>query len=181
MTYYLTRRMAALAAIRAGLRNFQTRIDPINRPGWKFESMSGESPAKEWAKGKDFVHHVESDWIDQGRSPGYMGVLVVSCMLDEITPAEQAEIKALGFRIEPLTPDLFGGKDETSPRARTTGSTTGQRAKSDAESPVKVVWRIADEMKGQDRKAIVEACVTAGVNKSTAMTQFYKWQKAQST
>lgn len=144
--------------------------------------MTGDSPAKEWAKDKDFVHHVESDWNDQGRSPGYTGVLVVSCTLDEITAAERAEIKALGFRIEPLTPELFGKGGEGSTQAKSPStSTTGQRAKSDAESPVKVVWRIADEMKGQDRKVIVEACVAAGVNKSTAMTQFYKWQKAQST
>ena len=55
----------------------------------------------------------------------------------------------------------------------------GLRAKSDIESPVKVVWRIADEMKGADRKAVIAACEAAGVNKSTASTQFYKWQKAQ--
>lgn len=180
MTHYLTRRAAALAALRAGVVNFQTRLDPLNRPAWKFTTMTGTSPAKEWAKGKDFVHHVESDWNDQGRQPGYTGVLVVSCTLEEITLAEHAEIKALGFRIEPLTPELFGLKGSTSPRARST-STTGSRAKSEAESPVKVVWRTADEMKGKPRAEIVAACVAAGVNKSTAMTQFYKWQKAQGT
>lgn len=181
MTHYLSRRSAALAALRAGVANFQTRLDPLNRPHWKFNAMPGPCPAKEWAEGKDFVHHVESDWNEEGRLPGYTGVLVVSCTLNEISPAEHAEIKALGFRIEPLTPELFGKGEGSLTARRSASSTGGQRAKSEAESPVKVVWRIAEEMKGQDRKAIVAACVAAGVNQSTAMTQFYKWQKSQGT
>lgn len=44
------------------------------------------------------------------------------------------------------------------------------------------VWAIADEVTGDgavDRGAIIDACVKAGINKSTAATQYSKWKKAR--
>jgi len=41
------------------------------------------------------------------------------------------------------------------------------------------VWQIADSMPGADRKAIIAACIAAGINEATAGTQFSKWRKAR--
>lgn len=125
----------------------------------------------------DFVHHIE--WTTGYHHKNMTGeditkpeelslCVVVNCRRDEIKSEEIPN----GFLIQPLTRDLWQDVSET-----THGN--GLRAKSEIESPVKVVWRIADEMKGQDRKAVIAACIEAGVNKSTANTQYYKWSKAQ--
>lgn len=47
--------------------------------------------------------------------------------------------------------------------------------KSDIESPCKLVWDMADEMKGQRRKDIIAACVEKGVAYNTARTQYQLW------
>lgn len=52
-------------------------------------------------------------------------------------------------------------------------------ARSTADSPVKRVHAIADSMPGATRAQVVAACVEAGINKSTAGTQFYHWSKAR--
>lgn len=48
------------------------------------------------------------------------------------------------------------------------------RGESTCESPVKTVWRIADEMtkQGKKRGEIIDACVAAGVAYYTARTQY---------
>ncbi len=173
MAHYFTRSQAAKAAQKAGLTNFRTVLDGTHRGFWRFHSMPGVSPAAEWAKGKDFVHHVESDFVDEGRQPGQVGVLVITCTLEEIAD----EMIPVGFRLEPITPSLF--KPERDDVGRRDHAPSAQRAKSDVESPTKLVWQIADSMPGADRAAVVEACVAAGVNKATASTQFYRWAKAQ--
>lgn len=185
MTYFATRSQAARAAKRAGHTKFMTKDFPVT-PGraWKFHPMDNyPSPAAEWAKGKDYVNHVETHFIDEGRAPGVRGVLVVTCFTHEIPPEDKAEAEALGFTFEPITPSLWKGDEpnKTALVGAARGSTTGGagRAKSDVESPVKVVWRIADEMKGAARAEIIAACVASGVNKATASTQLYRWQKAQ--
>ena len=58
------------------------------------------------------------------------------------------------------------------------GSTEqNKRERSEVEKPVAVVHRICDEMEGSTRNEIVQACTEAGVNRSTALTQFYAWRK----
>lgn len=148
---------------------------------WKYASMTKNVPAAiDWAKGKDYIAWVETHYIDGGRQPGVRAVMIVSVTRDEIPLEDSAEATVLGYSFEPMTPDLWG-RDKGSTEAKSTRSTTGgQRAKSDVESPTKLVWKIADEMPGADRKEVVAACVAAGVNQSTASTQYYRWQKAKS-
>ena len=51
-------------------------------------------------------------------------------------------------------------------------------AKSTVTNPCKVVWEMAEEMKGQKRKVILESCVEAGVAYYTARTQYQLWLQA---
>lgn len=51
------------------------------------------------------------------------------------------------------------------------------RERSSVESPVQLVHRICNEMKGKPRDEIIARCIELGVNKSTAKTQFYAWRK----
>lgn len=143
---------------------------------WKYWYEPGDHPAPEWeGTGFDFVHHVETAWVDKTR----VGVLIVSCRKDEITPEEWARIEAEGLLVEPLTPGLWSkGDDKPEPKAR--NATTGARARSDVESPTKLVWQIADEMPNATRKDIIAACVARGVHPSTASTQYSRWNKARS-
>lgn len=175
--HFLTRSQAARAAQKVSLLPgaFRTYSIP-DRVGrvWKYGTTQKNTPAVDWAKGKDYVSWVETDFIDEGRSPGLRGVLVVTCRIDEIPSQDQTEALALGYSFSPITPELFNLSSATE------RPIAGARAKSEAESPVKTVWRIADEMKGADRKAVIAACIAAGVNKATASTQVYRWQKAQS-
>lgn len=177
MASYVFRSQARDAARKAGHANFRTSLNPIERM-WKFTYEPGVSPAAEWAQGKDFVSHVETAWVDGLKK----GVLVVTCtreeLVDENIPAE--------FLIEPLTPELFE-KPRASSAANgghaatpTKQGESGTRAKSEVVGPVKTVWRICDEMKGKPRPEIMAACIAAGVNKATASTQIFRWQKAQS-
>ncbi|QJD54359.1 hypothetical protein [Aminobacter phage Erebus] len=179
MAYYLSRSQAARAAQKAGLTNFRTMIDPTHRPHWKFASMPGVSPAADWAKGKDFVNHVESAYIDGGRLEGIQGVLVITCRLDEI----EGENIPSEFIIEPITPSLFNpdtaNENRGDKRVSAQRDPSAPRAKSDVENPSKLVWEMASNMPGSTRQEVVAACVAAGVNASTASTQFYRWQKAQ--
>ena len=168
---YATRSAAARAAIKAGHKQFRTRWMAT---GWKFSPMTLHELPIPYADGKDFVAWTEVASIDEGRTPGYQGVLVVSCFKDELPDDIPTDLL-----VEPQTPELWDGS-----KGSTTGATkatsAGPRAKSDVESPTKLVWRMADEMVGADRKDVIAACVAAGVNKSTAQTQYYKWSKARS-
>jgi hypothetical protein len=38
---------------------------------------------------------------------------------------------------------------------------------------------MCDTMKGEPRAKVIAACVEKGVNKNTASTQYYRWQKKQ--
>lgn len=152
--------------------NFMTLLMPGT--GWRVIEMPGVSPAAEFAKGKDFVAWVESAHIENGRQPGLQGVVVVTLTQEEIAlesiPSE--------FIVQPQTPSLWDDSPDT--ELKTTGSVIiNGRVRSEAESPVKLVHRLADEMKGKTRAEVIAACVAAGVNKSTAATQYYKWNKAQ--
>lgn len=170
--YYTTRSQAAKAAKSTGYGSFQTIKQPA---GWKWASMPVPSPALEFAKGKDYVAWVETHHIDEGRTPGHRGVLIVTIPQDELPSDIPVE-----FDVQPITPSLWANPSETDaqPRTNRVAGQSGQRAKSDVESPVKIVWRVASEMVGASRKDVVEACVALGVNKATASTQYYRWQKA---
>lgn len=53
---------------------------------------------------------------------------------------------------------------------------TKPREKSAVFGAVAVVHKTCDEMKGQDRKAVMARLVELGVNKNTAATQYAKWR-----
>lgn len=173
---YLARSSAAIAAKRKWPGAFMTWFDSKVSAWYSKEIMKPLSEdALAWEK-QDFVHHVE--WTTGYEHERFTGeklefpqqlytCLVVSCRREEIT-----ETIPDGYLLQPLTRDLWRDVNDTTRPA-------GTRAKSDIESPVKVVWRLAEEMKGADRKAVIAACVEAGVNKSTAATQYYKWQQTQ--
>jgi hypothetical protein len=171
-------RSQAVEAAQREHKNFRTSQDEHKM--WKFHYEPGESPAEGWQH-FDFVNHVETGWDRSGDTPRKVGVLVVTCRLDEITNEDLAAIKKQGHIIEPLTPSLFdkGGTDTPKANARKGTSGAFERARSDVESPVKLVWRLADEMAGAERKDVIAACVAAGVNKATASTQYYRWQKSK--
>lgn len=173
---YVFRSQAAEAAKRAGHDNFRTYQDEHKM--WKFNYEPGQSLAEGWQH-FDFVNHVETAWDRTGERPQKVGVVVVTCCMDEVPPADLAELKRLGIWIEPLTPSLFGDDKASAPKPGKGGTGAPGRARSDVESPVKLVWRLADEMIGAERKDVIAACVEAGVNKATASTQYYRWQKSK--
>ena len=47
------------------------------------------------------------------------------------------------------------------------------------DGPVAQVWLMCESMPGAPRKAVVEACVAAGINIHTAKTQYQRWFSAQ--
>lgn len=144
---------------------------------WKWHYEPGGNPVALWALGKDWVAWVETDWFRDEDPMVKVGVLVVTCQRAEIEQAEYLGIPE-PFVIEPITPELW--EDPKAPaKART--SSTGTRARSDVENPTKLVWRLADAMTGATRGDVVAACVFHGVNKATASTQYYRWQKARAT
>jgi hypothetical protein len=180
MVSHVFRTTARDFAVKQGWTNFRTRLDPINRV-WKATYEPGENPAAAFAQGKDWIRWIETTWQDIDGVKHRLGVCVVSITEQEL----QQELAALGgapegIIFEPQTPDLWSTTRGSDSPIATTRQANG-RAKSEIESPVKVVWRIADEMKGKSRAEVIAACVAEGVNKSTASTQFYRWQQAQKT
>lgn len=183
---FATRTQAARKAVREDIKAFQSVR--MGNQGWRLVTMPdqpGLDAAIAYAKTCDWINHVEVKHIDEGREPGYRLVLVVSCFRSEIPVDEIPE----GLELEPITPQLWESDDKEGPfehRARFKPVKTegAPRAKSDIESPTKFVWNLADEQKIEgeltkaDRARIIEMCIAAGVNKSTAQTQLYKWAKA---
>lgn len=172
---FIFRSQCVKHALKAGFKNFRTtrNLDGL----WVAHYEPGDCPAAEWATGRDFVSHVETKWVDGVRT----GVVVVRITKEEVNDLGDDEKIPAEFQVEPINAELWG-QDPTkhSPtRPRRDGAVSAHRAKSDVESPVKVVWRIAGEMQGKPRAEIIAACVEAGVNNSTANTQYYKYCKAQ--
>ena len=123
----------------------------------------------------DYVAWTETAWdTPVGLRPMKYGVLVVSCRKDEL-PHDIPDT----LWIEPQTPSLWSTKDDTAAPAKARLSTGGPRAKSDVESPTKLVWQLADDMVGASRKDVIAACVAKGVHPSTASTQYSRWNKAR--
>lgn len=78
----------------------------------------------------------------------------------------------------PASPVLPATKEQY--LADRSGNEDGKpRERSEVESPVKLVHRLCNEMEGAERKDVIAACVEAGVNPSTAKTQYYHWKKTQ--
>lgn len=182
MPLYATRSQVARHAKRNSIAAFWSVR--VGNQGWKLVEMATQVPAAalEYAAKQDFVNHVEMLHVDEGRQPGYRPVLIVTCLRDEL-PAD------VPFDVEPITPSMWEKPDGFEHRAKSspTGGPSGTRAKSDVESPTKLVWKIADElcsdaatMDKELRNKIIDACVAAGVNKSTAQTQIYRWAKSKS-
>lgn len=181
MAYFFTRSQAAKAAKKTGAPCFLTRRDPTHRPYWMFKVVSGPSAgpdAKEWASFRDYVAWVEVAFRDGGRIPGYDSVLVITCTPDEIPAEDREMIEGNGWRIDPITPELFA-PDKPSTNATRAPSNRATGEKSSVESPTKLVWEIAGTMPDAGKVAIIEACMARGITKATAQTQYYKWAKAQ--
>lgn len=177
MTYHLSRSQAAKHAIRKGWSSFWAFSQPNGQYGriWKVSEMPSPCPAADW-KSRDYVSHVETHRIDEGRVPGLRGVIVVTCFKSEIPKEDLALAKEQGHTFEPITPSLWFEKDKD---RKTNKAPAAPRARSEAANPSKLVWEIAETMPGASRQDVVAACIEKGVNKSTAQTQYYRWLKSK--
>lgn len=181
---FATRSQAAHKAKRESIKSFWT--PRIGNEGYRLVRMNdhpGIDAAIAYAEGCDWISHVETKHIDEGRTPGLKLVFIVTCFKDEIPTDELME----GVELEPLTESLWGDdKEAFEHRSRPSSTSSTPRAKSEVESPTKLVWKIADEsgiaaltMSKEQRGELIERCVEAGINKSTAQTQLYRWAKAR--
>lgn len=184
---FATRGQCLRKARREGVKAF--RSVRIGNQGYRLVTMPDNNPALDpaiaFAEACDWVSHVEVQSIDEGRQPGTRVVLVVTCFKEEIPDAIPP-----GVDLEPITPSLWlGDKEAFEHRSREHKATAaGPRAKSDVESPTKLVWKIADEYAatlnpGEEigkagRALVIERCIEQGVNKATAQTQYYRWAKS---
>lgn len=156
---YLTRIAAVNAAARDGLP-FMTYFDRSLNV-WYFKQVILPLPVEVKAlEALDFVHHVEWALSERGT---LVPCAVVTCAADDVRMLEVPT----GVKIEALDPSTW------------LTVTKYERPRSSVESPVAVVWRVANEMVGASRKEVIAACVALGVNPSTAATQYHKWGKAQ--
>lgn len=175
----ISRSQAHARAVRAGVSCFQTRPHRLDRGFWEYVDMPGafDAEALAWAAGKDYVSWVEKNFKVKDDTTSYVAVLVITCTPAELPDNDLVEIKANGWRIEPITPSLFEPEKQ-----RATGDTVSaariERAKSTAESPVKIVWDICARLGNPSKEQVVAEAAALGVNPSTAGTQFYKWRKA---
>jgi hypothetical protein len=178
---FVYRSQAADYAKKQGWSSFRTKADEHGM--WFAHYEPGQSPAEAFVQAikPDYVAWTETEWDRSGESPVKVGVIVVSCRLDEIPDSHKLALIDQHILTEPQTPSLWAkGEDKPEPagKAKRTPS-TGVRAKSDVASPTKLVWEIADSMPGATRKDIIAACVAKGVHPSTASTQFSKWNRAK--
>jgi hypothetical protein len=137
---------------------------------WEITSEGVDSPAKEWANGKEFVAWTETDFA-LGRK---VGIVVVSCTKDELDEELEKTPPTGDFIFEPVTESLWETEKPTKARGTPKG---GPREKSSVLNPTKLVWKIADDMADKTRKEVIAACVAQGIHPSTAATQFSKWRK----
>jgi hypothetical protein len=100
----------------------------------------------------------------------YKGIGSAMVKVPDVNGAGMQEINwSLGSEVIPADQEQFFTQfrdEEGKPRNR-----------SAIESPVAVVHRICEKMKGSKRDDIIAACVAEGVNTSTAKTQYYAWRK----
>ena len=77
---------------------------------------------------------------------------------------------ALNTEVEPVETQEYLTQAAGSPDKDT-------RERSTVEKPVKLVHRLCDEMEGASRNEIIAACMEQGVNRNTALTQYYAWRR----
>lgn len=170
---YTTRSQAAQAARKELGEGKFFRTTQTADGDWKWHYEPGAHVGLGLTVKRDYIAWVEVTWDRTSATPFPVPVAIVTCRLAEIEDAPA------GFLIEPITPELFQAHNPFAKAAKPAPS-TGERPRSTVENPTKLVWRLADEMVGQPRAAVIAACEAAGVNKATASTQFYRWQKARS-
>lgn len=154
------------------------RTTPTEDGDWKWHYEPGDNAGAEWAKARDYIAWVETAWSRPPEGePVKLVVFIVTCRQEELPEVEGGAFPGDNYLVEPVTPELWEDPNKPQPKARS--SSTGERARSDVESPTKLVWQIADEMVGAERAAVVAACVERGVHKSTASTQYYRWKQAR--
>lgn len=201
-----TYRTQAVEHARAqGYTGFRTLYHPDQ--GWKATYQDKDlSPAHGWAQGKDYIHHTEVFWVD-GRKVGVVVVTCTLAELVEdkkigVWIGTDGYHRVSDFIIEPLTTDLWEpdppmpakGQDDparhekwrehraASKAAKAVaagGEPTPPRERSTADSPVKRVWAICDANPDKPRAEVVNLCVSEGINKSTAGTQYSHWKRAR--
>jgi hypothetical protein len=141
---------------------------------WKWHYEPGDCLASPFAS-LEFVAWVETAWNRfDNAPPEKLGVVVITCRIEELPD----DFCMAAVVVEPITPELWEDPNAPQPKPRR-ASTGGERARSDVENPTKLVWQLADEMKGATRAEVVAACVERGVHKSTASTQYYRWKQAR--
>ena len=131
-----------------------------------------------YAKGKDWVHHVESNGGDSAHAE-----IIVTCPMDEI-PEEIPDV----FSVAPLYPEIWEKQKPFDPNAapivpRVARVATGEgSAPSEPRRPgaVKTVWDTCNSMPDAARKEKIAACIALGINPSTASVQIGAWSKARS-
>lgn len=108
-------------------------------------------------------------------------VVIIPRFVDCSDLVDRAEVHDGVQRADPArqrpTP-IPGGTPKAKGRSGDVGGGGGPTAAPSKGATAKV-WQIADSMPGADRKAIINACVAAGINESTAGTQYSKWRKAR--
>ena len=115
--------------------------------------------------------HFRMPWRPEGANYGtlkYVGP--GGC--DVLGPDQDGESKGMrwarGTQVIPVTEQEY--------MAHRSVAAESDRARSAVESPVALVHRLCEEHKG-NRDKVIAAAVAAGVNISTAKTQFYAWRK----
>jgi hypothetical protein len=192
MASWLYRTAARDAAKKLDYKTFRTYFDPINQL-WRMKYIPGEPTIADWAKDKEWVAWTETDWEGSteekpGRKVGIAIVSITKAELDELLPTIELP-KDFPVLFEYQSRELHepeerlpkGRQPRQGGRTRATGESApkGPREKSEAVSPVKIVWATADAMPGATRQDVIAACVAKGVHASTASTQYYRWAKAK--
>lgn len=196
---YFCRSGAARAAMLRGIEAFET-YQPVPKAdpnAWCYEEREngpGIEYAKDFAEGKDWIHHVE---ITKLKVP----VLVVNITKEELKDEEIPKL----FEVRPITPSLWDKQEPwKGPRQLATGyqppyeQRFGRALRTVEGTPVILdyaakpvpraprgegsvakVWQMCNAMPGASRKEVVAACVANGINPSTASVQYGAWKKSQ--
>ena len=108
-----------------------------------------------------------------------------------IRGAKRAGMKDGSFTVEQTSDGKFMVKPTAVAFVKGTNKVAGEKKakaakqpvpmlrESTAQSPTKLVWHIADEMKGARRKDVIAECVKRGIAFYTARTQYQLWKSLQ--
>lgn len=128
--------------------------------------------AKEQFAGQIYTNHIsfepDNGWVAQ-----------IFCWQDIPELHETCEVHAAGVgRVSAKVED----KQRYKPAPKAVSQGGGDGGARPNKGATARVWAIADEVTGDgpiDRTKVIEACVAAGINKSTAGTQYSKWKKSR--